>query len=162
MTVKLLTEHHLEFLSLKGGCTGSSESILVKMSNCWKSPVRAHMQYNELAIFFWFKDCWRQLQWTVQLFFFCFSPGSVIAVIFLSVNQSGNTSTTRDLLAQSVQSGYLGELAVDSTYFYANVGGKYIFSLSSWRLLLVSALSGWLYCYSFIDWCCFHYLCLLG
>ena len=26
MTLKLLTEHHLEFLSLKGGCTGSSGS----------------------------------------------------------------------------------------------------------------------------------------
>ena len=26
MTVKLLTDHHLEFLSLKGGCTGWSES----------------------------------------------------------------------------------------------------------------------------------------
>ena len=26
MIVKLLTEHHLEFLSLKGGCRGSSES----------------------------------------------------------------------------------------------------------------------------------------
>ena len=26
MSVKLLTEHHLEFLSLKGGCTGSCES----------------------------------------------------------------------------------------------------------------------------------------
>ena len=37
MIVKLLTEHHLEFLSLKGDCTGSSESTLVKMSNCWKS-----------------------------------------------------------------------------------------------------------------------------
>ena len=33
MIVKLLTEHHLEFLSLKGGCTGSSGSTLVKMSN---------------------------------------------------------------------------------------------------------------------------------
>ena len=31
MTVKLLTEHHLEFLSLIGGGTGSSESALVKM-----------------------------------------------------------------------------------------------------------------------------------
>ena len=30
MTVKLLAEQHLEFLSLKGGCTGSSESTLVK------------------------------------------------------------------------------------------------------------------------------------
>ena len=32
MTFKLLAENHLEFLSLKGGCTGSSESTLVKMS----------------------------------------------------------------------------------------------------------------------------------
>ena len=39
MTVKLLTEHHLEFLSLKGGYTGSSESTLVKMPHCWKSHV---------------------------------------------------------------------------------------------------------------------------
>ena len=31
-SVKLLTEYHLEFLSLKGGCAGSSESTLVKMS----------------------------------------------------------------------------------------------------------------------------------
>ena len=37
MTVKLLTEYHLEFLSLKGGCTGSSESTLAKTSHCWKS-----------------------------------------------------------------------------------------------------------------------------
>ena len=29
MIVKLLTEHHLEFLRLKGGCRGSSESTLV-------------------------------------------------------------------------------------------------------------------------------------
>ena len=41
MIVTLLTEHHLEFLSLKEGCTGSSESTLVKMSNCWKSHAKA-------------------------------------------------------------------------------------------------------------------------
>ena len=39
MTVKLLIKHNLEFLSLKGGCTGSSESIHVKMPHCWKSHV---------------------------------------------------------------------------------------------------------------------------
>ena len=44
MIVKLLTEHHLEFLSLKGGCRGSSESTLVKMSNCWKSHASAHLK----------------------------------------------------------------------------------------------------------------------
>ena len=30
MIIKLLTEHHLEFLSLNGGCRGSSESAHVK------------------------------------------------------------------------------------------------------------------------------------
>ena len=43
MTVKLLTQHHLEFLSLKGGCTASTESTLFKMPNCWKSHVTAHV-----------------------------------------------------------------------------------------------------------------------
>ena len=33
MIVKLLTEHHLEFLNLTGGCTGSSESTLVIINN---------------------------------------------------------------------------------------------------------------------------------
>ena len=41
MNVRLLTEH-LEFLSLKGGCTGSSESTVVKMFEitCHGSYVR--------------------------------------------------------------------------------------------------------------------------
>ena len=43
MGVKLLIEHHLEVLSLKGGCTDSSESTLVKMSNCWKSHATAQL-----------------------------------------------------------------------------------------------------------------------
>ena len=43
MIVKLLTEQHLEFLSLKGGCTGLSESTLVKTPHCWKSHVTAHI-----------------------------------------------------------------------------------------------------------------------
>ena len=42
MIGKLLTKHHLEFLSLNGRCRGSSESTLVKMSNCWKSHAAAH------------------------------------------------------------------------------------------------------------------------
>ena len=43
MSVKLLTNRHLEFLSLKGGCTGLSESTLVKMSNCCKSHAVAQI-----------------------------------------------------------------------------------------------------------------------
>ena len=43
MGVKLLTEHDLEFLSLKGGCTGSSESTFVKIPPYGKSHVTAKM-----------------------------------------------------------------------------------------------------------------------
>ena len=41
MSVKLLTEHHLEGLSFKGCCAGSSESTLVKMPHFWQSHVTA-------------------------------------------------------------------------------------------------------------------------
>ena len=43
MSGKLLTEHYLELLSLKGGYTGSPESTLVKMPHCWKSHVTAQI-----------------------------------------------------------------------------------------------------------------------
>ena len=42
-TVELLTEHHLELLNLRGGCTGSFESTLVKIPHCWISHVAAHL-----------------------------------------------------------------------------------------------------------------------
>ena len=45
MRVELLCVHHLEFLSLKRGFTGSSESTLVKMPHCWKSRVMAQLFY---------------------------------------------------------------------------------------------------------------------
>ena len=43
MTVKLLAEQHLEFLSLKGSATGSTASIHVNMPDCWKAHVTAQM-----------------------------------------------------------------------------------------------------------------------
>ena len=45
LSVKLLTEHHLDLLSLKGGCTSSSWSTLVKMPHCWKSRVTAQFLF---------------------------------------------------------------------------------------------------------------------
>ena len=45
MNIKLMTERHLEFLSLKGGCTGLSESIHVKMPHWWKLHVTAHLLF---------------------------------------------------------------------------------------------------------------------
>ena len=43
MIVQLQTDYHLEFLSSKGGCTGSYKSTLVNMPHCWKSHAVAHM-----------------------------------------------------------------------------------------------------------------------
>ena len=57
MNVQLLTEQHLEFLSLIGGCSGSSQSTLVKMPHCWKSYAPAQLgliimsPYSRLLIF---------------------------------------------------------------------------------------------------------------
>ena len=49
MSVKLLTEHNLEFLRLKGGCTGFFESTLFKMPHCWKSHVAAYILFHRLS-----------------------------------------------------------------------------------------------------------------
>ena len=60
LTVKLLKEQHVEFLSLTGGCTGSSESIHhVKMPNCWKSHVAAQLFSGNLTVF---KYIYRKLE----------------------------------------------------------------------------------------------------
>ena len=57
MTVKLLTEHHLEFLSLAGGCIGWSESTLVKMPHCWKSHVTTRLLLLPVFMGFQFGVC---------------------------------------------------------------------------------------------------------
>ena len=44
--------HHLEFLSLKGSCTDSSEFIHVKMPHCWKSRVAAHLSIRTVFLCF--------------------------------------------------------------------------------------------------------------
>ena len=45
MTVKQLTKHHLEFLSLKRGCTGSSESTHIKMPHYWKPRRGSYVKF---------------------------------------------------------------------------------------------------------------------
>ena len=67
MIVKLLTEHHLEFLSLKGGCRGSSESTLVKMSNCWKSHAAAQLLlYHGFPLFIIYHSVSFRYLWGMQ------------------------------------------------------------------------------------------------
>ena len=50
MIVMLLTEHHLELLSFKGGCTGSYKSTLAKMPR-WKSHATAQLRFENSG--FW-------------------------------------------------------------------------------------------------------------
>ena len=50
-------EHHLKFLSLKGGCPGSSESTDVKMPHCWKSHVVAHIFFVSSAFCLFIRMC---------------------------------------------------------------------------------------------------------
>ena len=56
MVVEQLTEHHLEFLSLKVGYRGSSESTHVKMSHCWRSHALAHLLFILRGSFFMFVE----------------------------------------------------------------------------------------------------------
>ena len=75
MIAKLLTEYHLEFQSLKGGCTGSSKSTHVKIPHCWKSHVTAHviisrvsnsMDPDQLAFFSGASLSWSILLYNIQ------------------------------------------------------------------------------------------------
>ena len=67
MIVKLLTEHHLEFLSLKGGCTGLSVSTHVKIPHCWKFHTLAHYLkgYEDLQ-----DDIYEFCRWTTKWLLF--------------------------------------------------------------------------------------------
>ena len=56
MTVRLLSEHHLEFLSFTGDCTGSYESTLVKMPHCMKITCRGSLMSIILVLFKAFKE----------------------------------------------------------------------------------------------------------
>ena len=83
MIVKLLTEHLLECLGLKGGCRGSSESTHVKMPHGWKSHALAHFILDCLQ----FKKTSRS-----NFFFYCYITAvkadnflpKVIFILFVS------------------------------------------------------------------------------
>ena len=69
MIVKLLTEHHCEFLSLTRGCRGSSEYTFVKMSNCLE--VSCRQQDHTTA-------CFIQISSSFKLFVSEQIPGDVL------------------------------------------------------------------------------------
>ena len=69
MIVKLLAEHHLDFLRLKGGCTSSSEYTLVKIPHCWKSHVTAQIYIKYIT---------GQRAWFILMYVICKLPLSTI------------------------------------------------------------------------------------
>ena len=81
MTVynKLLTEQHLEFVSLKGGCTGSAQSIHVKV----------HIVGNHMSL----------LKYTEQLYKTCY---------FGPLDKSGLRISTKYMLYVSFKHGQTG------------------------------------------------------
>ena len=56
MLVMLLTEYHLELISLKGGCTSSSESTFVRMPHRWKSHVTAQFSVSDQLTAKWYSE----------------------------------------------------------------------------------------------------------
>ena len=106
---KPLTEHHFEFLNLKGGCTGSSKSTLVKMPYCWKSHVtaqiissrqkgtlRGRIRKDSSLFFYLFFFFFSLVSFLSSFFFFFFLGGGgglggsfLFVVFFLGVGDPG-------------------------------------------------------------------------
>ena len=85
MSVKLLTEQCLELLSLKRGCTGSSEATHVKIPHCWKSRVTAHI-CQSLA----YTDCLRKCLYFILLFLFL--SGLIFSILLVLQDMSESVS----------------------------------------------------------------------
>ena len=85
MTVKLLTEHCKEFLSFKGGYTGSSESTLVKLPQCWKSHVAGHIMYGGVTSTLFLRSHLRTMKCQIS------TKIGFLHVLFLLNNDSGQS-----------------------------------------------------------------------
>ena len=99
MNIKLLTKHHVEFLSLKGGYTGSYESTLVKMPHCWKSHVTAHVFNSDgYSIDAHFKNKSRKYKMKVKLK----DTFSIIIYVYTRKNEMTKIMYNKYLTAQYI------------------------------------------------------------
>ena len=82
MIVKLLTECHLEFLSLTGGCRGLSESTHVKMPHCWKSQCTGSFVCEGCDVM---PPFLRAAYWKLINTVFKFHPVSTVCLLFFDL-----------------------------------------------------------------------------
>ena len=80
----VLTEHCLEFLSLKGGCTGLSESTLVKIPHCWKSHIAAHLSTS--YHFYHMKSTYSKCSKNLNTLLFLFSNKMLVILLQILLN----------------------------------------------------------------------------
>ena len=104
LSVKLLTEHRYEFLSLNGGCTGLSESTLVKMPHCWTSHVAAHLYMTKTMYYICFFQNSKHISYISYKLcvWWGLAYGSALEVLVLialsSNSSSGEPGTSEPLL----------------------------------------------------------------
>ena len=95
MIVKLLTEHHFEFLSLKGGCSGCFESIHIyscQIPHCWKSHALAHLFCSIPFVMRWFLyELMLYIQFYAQKCCFC-GPINLDCLTIFFICRNGKTS----------------------------------------------------------------------
>ena len=84
MTVNLRMEHHLKFLSLKGGCTDWSESTLVKMLHCWKRHVVVYRFVCVLIVIVGYSLCPVNDK-DIKTIFIC--PSTMLSLLFMVFNK---------------------------------------------------------------------------
>ena len=94
MAIKLLTEHYLEFLSLKGGCTGSSERKCHIVGNHMFGSIEFIKGANNLNILTGFKNYLPIISFKrpLNLSFLCFDD--VIISGFFGQHLSFNCTCT--------------------------------------------------------------------
>ena len=69
------------FLSLNGGCTGSSESTLDKMPYCWKSYVATQMSQFEILVYAQLSTSLNTLPEAVSMSFGCASSKGSLEIV---------------------------------------------------------------------------------
>ena len=116
MTLRPLTQHGLEFLSLKGGCTGSSKSTLVKIPHCWKSHVAVFFMRTAKTLI---RLSWC-LGWSVSSLHT--QPHCFVFTCRRSINKSLNCTQLylhKSLYSKTVWSGHL---EIDKTKIFMTIG----------------------------------------